>query len=108
MSGPILRNPVLWLTGRRWFRRLASERGIGRRVALRFVAGETVDDALAVGRSLNRADITTMLDHLGENVTSPEQASAAADAYVLAIKRLHEADDIDGNISVKLTQLGLD
>jgi proline dehydrogenase len=49
-----------------------------------------------------------MLDHLGENVTSPEQASAATDAYVLALKRIHETDGIDANISIKLTQLGLD
>jgi proline dehydrogenase len=49
-----------------------------------------------------------MLDHLGENVTSIAQASAAADSYVLAIKRLHEEPDLDGNISIKLTQLGLD
>jgi proline dehydrogenase len=49
-----------------------------------------------------------MLDHLGENVASPEQASAAADAYVLALKRIEEADHLDCNIAVKLTQLGLD
>jgi proline dehydrogenase len=49
-----------------------------------------------------------MLDHLGENVTNESQASAAADAYVLALKRIREAEDLDCNISVKLTQLGLD
>jgi proline dehydrogenase len=49
-----------------------------------------------------------MLDHLGENVTSPQQASAAADGYVLALKRIHEAEGLDCNIAVKLTQLGLD
>ena len=49
-----------------------------------------------------------MLDHLGENVTNPEQASTAADAYLLALKRIAEADHLDCNISIKLTQLGLD
>ena len=99
---------MLWLTGQRWFRLLAAERGIGHRVAMRFVAGESLDHAFRAARELNRQGIATMLDHLGENVSSAEQASAAADAYVLALKRAHEADDLDCNISVKLTQLGLD
>jgi proline dehydrogenase len=81
---------------------------VGRRVAGRFVAGETLEDAMGAAAVLNRASIASMLDHLGENVISAEQASAAADQYVLALKRLREAEDIDGNISVKLTQLGLD
>jgi proline dehydrogenase len=99
---------VLWLTERPWFRRLAEEGSLGRRVALRFVAGETLEDALGAARRLNARGIASMLDYLGENVTSPEQASAAADAYVLALKRVQEADDLDCNISIKLTQLGLD
>jgi len=99
---------VLWLTGQRWFRRLITEHSVGRQVALRFVAGETLDGAMDAARGLNGRGVATMLDHLGENVTSAEQASAAADAYVLALKRIHEADDLDANISVKLTQLGLD
>lgn len=49
-----------------------------------------------------------MLDHLGENVASSEQSSAAADTYVLALKRIQEEGLSDANISIKLTQLGLD
>ena len=108
VNGPLLRAPVLWLTERPWFRRLATEGSLGRRVALRFVAGETLDDALGVARALDRRGIATMLDHLGENVASAEQASAAAEQYVLALKRVQEDDRLDCNISVKLTQLGLD
>lgn len=108
MNGPVLRAPVLWLTERRWFRRLAEEGSLGRRVAMRFVAGESLEDGLEAARRLNGRAVATMLDYLGENVTSPEQASAAADAYVLALKRVQEADDLDCNISIKLTQLGLD
>ena len=72
------------------------------------MAGETLDDALDVARALDRRRIASMLDHLGENVSSAEQASAAADQYVLALKRVQEEDALDCNISVKLTQLGLD
>ncbi|MGH3113687.1 MAG: proline dehydrogenase family protein, partial [Gaiellaceae bacterium] len=64
-----------------------------------------------VARSLEEEGIAAMLDYLGENVERPEQAAAAADAYVRALKRIEE----DGlalmnkvNISIKLTQLGLD
>ena len=108
MSGAPLRAPILWLTELGAVRRLVTKTRLGRRVAHRFVAGETVEDGLRAGRGLARSGIKTMLDYLGENVTSPAQASAAADTYVLAIKRLHEEPGLDGNISIKLTQLGLD
>jgi proline dehydrogenase len=103
-----MRGPILWLTDLPPVKRLVTQTRLGRAVALRFVAGETLDEGLRAARGLARAGIKTMLDHLGENVTSVAQASAVADTYVLAIKRLHEEPELDGNISIKLTQLGLD
>lgn len=103
-----MRAPILWLTELGLVRRMVTETRLGRSVAHRFVAGETLEEGLRAGRGLARSGIRTMLDYLGENVTSSAQASAAADTYVLAIKRLHEEPDLDGNISIKLTQLGLD
>jgi proline dehydrogenase len=103
-----LRTPILWLSELAPVRRLVTQTALGRRVGYRFVAGETLDEALAAGRGLARAGIRTMLNYLGENVTSMAQASAAADKYVMAIKRLDEEEALDGNISIKLTQLGLD
>jgi proline dehydrogenase len=103
-----LRAPILWISGLPFVRRMAREGGIARRVALRFVAGESLDDGMRAARRLNAQGIGGMLDHLGENVASPEQASAAADAYVLALKRIQEAGLPDANISIKLTQLGMD
>lgn len=108
MTGAPLRAPVLWVTGLGPVRRLVTSTRFGRAVAHRFVAGEALEDGLAAARRLGGHGIGAMLDHLGENVTSPEQASAAADAYVLALKRIAEADHVDCNIAVKLTQLGLD
>ena len=99
---------MLWITERGWFRRLATRGFVGRRVAARFVAGETLDEAVDASRRLGRLGVAAMLDHLGENVASAEQARAATEQYVLAARRLHDADDVDGSISVKLTQLGLD
>ncbi|HEV8681716.1 MAG TPA: proline dehydrogenase family protein [Actinomycetota bacterium] len=108
MSGPLFRAPVLWVANSPIVRRMATGAGPGRRLALRFVAGETLDDGMRVARQLNARGVGAMLDHLGENVTSADRASAAADGYVLALKRLGEEGLTNANISVKLTQLGLD
>jgi len=100
--------PVLRLTQARWFRWLATQTPPGRRVASRFVAGEHLDDAIAAARSLAKDGIRAMLDHLGENVTAPEQAAEAANAYVRALDRIREEGNLDCMVSVKLSQLGLD
>jgi proline dehydrogenase len=84
-----------------------TDHALGRRLAGRFVAGDTLEDGMKVARSLWPQGIASMLDHLGEEVDSPGQTAAAADAYVRALKRIAEEPDLDCNISVKLTQLGL-
>ena len=100
--------PVLRLTQARWFRWVATQTPPGRRVASRFVAGEHLDDAIAAARTLAEDGIRAMLDHLGENVTAPEQAAEAENAYVRALDRISGEGDLDCMISVKLSQLGLD
>ena len=104
----ILRVPTLWVTERHFVRRLMTEHRLGRQLAGRFVAGDTLEAGMNAARSLGKQGIASMLDHLGENVTSPAQAAEAADGYIRALKRIRESPDIDCNISVKLTQLGLD
>jgi proline dehydrogenase len=99
---------VVWFTGLGPVRRLVTSTRLGRAVAHRFVAGTSLEDGMAAARRLAGQGIRSMLDHLGENVTSAAQASAAADTYVRALKRIQEANHLDCNISVKLTQLGLD
>jgi proline dehydrogenase len=100
--------PVLRLTQARWFRWLATRTPPGRALASRFVAGERLDDAIVAARSLAKDGIRAMLDHLGENVRAPEQASEAANAYVRALDRIRDEGDLDCMVSVKLSQLGLD
>ena len=104
----LLRTALVRLTERPGFRRLATESPSGKRVAARFVAGTTLDDAMAAARMLDRVRIATMLDHLGEHVETPDQATAAAAAYVDALESAEAAGDLDCAISVKPTQLGLD
>src|SRR5262245_53436010 len=106
--GGFLRGPTLWFTERASVRRLFTEHRLGRRFAARFVAGDTLEDAMRVAGALRASGIRTMLNHLGEEVASPAQAAAATDAYVRGLKRIHEHPAIHANVSVKLTQLGLD
>ena len=104
----LLRAPTLWVTERRVVRRLMTEHRLGRQLAGRFVAGDSLEAGMDAARSLGKQGIASMLDHLGENVTSPDQAAEAADGYIRAVKRIRESPEIDCNVSVKLTQLGLD
>jgi len=78
-----------------------------RRLATRFVAGETLEQALDVARRLKNEGITVTLDHLGESVTNLGEASAARDAYLRTMDALHEAG-LECNVSLKLTQFGMD
>jgi proline dehydrogenase len=108
VSGTFLRASVLRLTEHPVFRRLATSHAIGRRVAARFVAGESLPDVLGVAHGLREQGIATMLDHLGENVRAPEHAAEAASAYVRALETIGAEPVLDAAISIKLTQLGLD
>jgi proline dehydrogenase len=79
---------------------------LARRLATRFVAGETLEQALDVAGRLKSEGITVTLDHLGESVTTLEEASAARDACLRALDALHAAG-LESNVSLKLTQFGL-
>ena len=80
---------------------------LAQRFARRFVAGQTLEEALAVCRRINSEGIAITLDHLGESVTTLPEAAAARDVYLRALSSIHEAG-IEGNVSLKLTQFGLD
>lgn len=75
--------------------------------ARRFIAGETIEEALDAVRALQANGSLVTLDHLGESVATADEARAAASAYVAIVERLVAAG-VDRNISLKLTQLGLD
>ncbi len=89
--------PVKWMF---------TDLGAGRKLALRFVAGETLAEAIDVARALNGRGMTVSLDHLGESVTDVGSARAARDDYLACLDQI-EASGLDANVSVKLTQLGL-
>jgi proline dehydrogenase len=78
----------------------------GRALARRFVAGDTIDQAISVAHALNRSGMLVSLDLLGEEVTAAGEVEAALEGYLACLHRI-AAEKVDGNISVKLTQLGL-
>lgn len=75
--------------------------------AKRFIAGQTLPEAIEVLRKLKSQGFLTTIDHLGENVLSAKEATASADYYI-AILRSLKKNALDTNISVKLTHIGLD
>jgi proline dehydrogenase len=87
--------------------RKESEVGLFTFVARRFIAGETKEDAFEAVRKLNKMGMRTSLDILGENVTSSEMACNLADQYIDLIKSI-DKEKIIANVSLKLTQMGLD
>jgi proline dehydrogenase len=74
--------------------------------ARRFIAGETVEEAIAAARDIQGSGLAITLDYLGESVASAAEADAATRAYVRIVQQI-AASDIERNISLKLTQLGL-
>ena len=85
-------------------RAMVTHAPFARTAARRFVAGETIEEAMAAAKEINGAGMTVTMDYLGESVNDRSEARAAADTYLEIIV----AREIDGNISVKLTQMGQD
>ncbi len=80
---------------------------VGKRISRRFVAGLTLDDAIAAVLAVNRLGMTATLDPLGENVAAPAAAEQAAATAQTILETIHRRE-ANSNLSVKLTQLGLD
>ena len=102
----MLKLVLTYLSQAAWARSIVQGWGFAKRTAARFVAGETLDEAIAVVKDLNNQGIFTTLDHLGENVTSSEEAILAADEIISIMDRLVK-EGVPSGISVKLSQIGL-
>jgi proline dehydrogenase len=103
----VLRQTFLYLSNQPRIFRFVRGNGLARRFASRFVAGETLDDALGTVRALNAKRISVSLDLLGESVTNEAEARAAGAQYLTLLDRIH-SEQVDANVSLKLTQMGLD
>ena len=103
----MLRSALLYLSGQQQIFRFVRNNRLAKSFANRFVAGETLDTALAAVARLNARGITASLDLLGESVHNEAEARAAGEAYITMLDRIHE-QKADANVSVKLTAMGLD
>lgn len=97
---------VLAVTERAFVRNAFTNTKPGKALARRFVAGESLDEAVAVAEDLIRAGFEVSLDHLGEHVTHLQEAIHARNDYMACLDRIGAAG-LAANISVKLTQLGM-
>jgi proline dehydrogenase len=103
----MVRSTLLKLSESKSFARWVSSNKTTRKMSHRFVAGETLPEALAAARACNDQGMLASLDYLGENVATAEDAHRAKDAYLEVFDRIAE-EKLNANVSCKLTQLGLD
>jgi proline dehydrogenase len=88
-------------------RSFAERSSLGRRVSSRFVAGTEIADAVRATQTINRASMSVTIDNLGENVTNPDEARLSAQLYHQILDAI-SAENLNANISLKLTHMGLD
>jgi proline dehydrogenase len=88
-------------------RNFAERSSLGRRVSGRFVAGTEIADAVRATQAVNRAGMSVTVDNLGENVTNPEEARHSAQLYHEVLDAI-ALNQLNANISLKLTHMGLD
>jgi len=103
----MLRSTLLKLSESPGFAHWVTSNNSTRSMARRFVAGETLDEAIAAARKCNDAGMFVSLDYLGENVSTTTDAQRARDAYLEIFERIAK-ERLQANVSCKLTQLGLD
>ena len=88
-------------------RNFAERSSLGRRVSDRFVAGTAIADAVRATQAINRTGMSVSIDNLGENVTNPDEARHSAQRYHRILEAI-TAHQLNANISLKLTHMGLD
>jgi proline dehydrogenase len=103
----MMRSVLLWLSRNKTVRGWLTRWGFARRAARRFVAGETIEEAIQAIRELNALGITTTLDHLGENVETAQDANRSTEDYLKVLSAL-QISGVQSHISIKLTALGFD
>lgn len=101
-----LRTSIISLSKAGWAQQLVTRWGFAWRFASRFIAGQSLADAIAAIQALNERGITATLDFLGESTTNAGEAIAAANEVIRAIEAI-DAADVRSNVSVKLSQIGL-
>jgi len=103
----LLRSTLLSLSENRWAYDFILKHNFSRKMSRRFIAGESLNEAVLAIRQINTKGMTATFDRLGENVGSRDEALQAVQAYLEILGKIEE-NQIQSNISLKLTELGLD
>jgi proline dehydrogenase len=102
----MLRSTLIYLSKADWARNMVMNWDFAWRAASRFIAGETLEDGIRAVRQLNAKGIYATLDHLGEHTTTPDEAKRATQDVVAMADAIYKAG-VQSNISIKLTQIGM-
>lgn len=102
----MLRSLLIYFSQAEWARRIVTSWAFARRAASRFIAGEKLEDAINVVKTLNNKNINATLDHLGEHTSNPEIARQATQDIIEILNTI-EREGVRANVSIKLTQIGL-
>jgi len=103
----MLRSTLLYLSNQPRVFRFVRNNKLAKKFASRFVAGETLPEALEAVKALNAKGITASLDLLGESVNNEKEARSAATDYIQILDSIRQ-QNLDANVSLKLTAMGLD
>src|ERR1700761_6051056 len=103
----ILRSALIALSRNKPLRHFVESSRLGAKMSSRFVAGVHVEQALEAAAAVNSHGMSVSLDSLGENIHSPQEAQSAADVYHRVLDAIQQRR-LDANVSVKLTQMGID
>ncbi|HET9839097.1 MAG TPA: proline dehydrogenase family protein, partial [Candidatus Angelobacter sp.] len=103
----MLRAAFISLSESKTIRAAAEKTWAGQRLSRRFVAGTTLEDALAATRAMNQLGLSVSVDNLGENVTNAGEARHSAQLYHQLLDQM-QAQSLNANVSLKLTHMGLD
>lgn len=103
----MLRSFFIYLSKAAWAQNLITNWSFAWRTASRFIAGTKLSDAIKVVKDLNAKGINATLDHLGEHTNTPEEAQQATDDIFATLDALGADATVQGNVSIKLTQIGL-
>src|SRR6266540_1918954 len=103
----MLRSLFIALSGSTAVRSIAEGSALGQKLSRRFVAGRTLEELIAAAAAMNNAGVRVTVDYLGENVTNREEALRSEARYHQLLDEIARRN-LDANISLKLTHLGLD
>jgi proline dehydrogenase len=103
----VTRNALIWLSGQEGLKDFATRFKFFKKLTTRFVAGESIDEVVPYIREINAENCTASFDHLNESVDNPDEANKEVEEYLRILQRIDETG-IRSNVSIKLTQFGLE